>query len=112
MQKVPKGEIAVSVDADALPMPVRDVLAPASTSPYVPAQRSSHVNAAKLQSAKVVIAAPLSYAGSAGRIWKLTGITDHPAGRIALALAAIILIVGDWTVVKGLDLILGLLLVP
>jgi hypothetical protein len=112
MQDKPKAEIAVSVEADALPMPVRDALVPEQASPPVSAQRSSHVNAAKLESEKVVIAAPLSYAGSAARIWKLTGITENVAGRIALGLAAIILISGAWCLVTAWYLVFGLLLVP
>src|SRR3954451_11600655 len=112
MKEVSKGEIAVSVNADALPVTVRDALIPAGASPPVPVQRSSHINAAKLESEKVVISAPLSYAGSAARIWKLTGITDNMAGRIALGLAAIILILAAWSVVTSWYLIFGLLLVP
>ncbi len=112
MEGLPKAEVAVSADADTLPMPVKDVLAPDASSPPVPAQRASHVNAAKLESEKVVIAAPLSYAGSAARIWKLTGITEKVAGRIALALAAIILIACAWCFVTAWYLVFGLLLVP
>jgi hypothetical protein len=112
MADVPKGEIAVSVDADALPKPVRDALAPEKASPPVPAQRSSHTNAAKLESEKVVVAAPLSYAGSAARIWKLTGLTENVGGRIALGVAAIILVLVAWVFVTGWYLIFGLLLVP
>jgi len=112
MDELPKSEVAVSVDADALPGPVRDALLPANTAPPVPAQRSSHINAAKLESEKVVVSAPLSYAGSAGRIWKLTGLTENVPGRIALALAALILIVGAWCFVTVWYLVFGLLLVP
>jgi hypothetical protein len=110
MTEVPSGEIAVSVNADALP--VRVSLIPGGASPPVPVQRSSHINAAKLESEKVVISAPLSYAGSAARIWKLTGITDNMGGRIALGLAAIILILAACSVVTAWYLIFGLLLVP
>ena len=78
----------------------------------VPAQRSSHVNAAKLESEKVVLAAPLSYAGSAGRIWKLTGISANVWARIALDVAAILLILGAWAFVTAWYLTWGLLLVP
>src|SRR3954469_1383102 len=112
MQDVPKGEIAVSVDADALPMPLRNALAPANGNPPVTAQRSSHVNAAKLESEKVVVAAPLSFAGSAARIWKLTGVSSHPAARVALGLVAMVLIVCAWTVVLSWYCFFGLLLVP
>lgn len=60
----------------------------------------------------MVIAAPLSYAGSAARIWKLTGLTANVPGRIALGLAAIVLILGAWTFVTAWYLTWGLLLVP
>src|SRR4051794_24364906 len=74
-------------------------LAPGVAPAPVQAQRSSHVNASKLESEKVVVAAPMSFAGSAARIWKLTGMTEQPAARVALALAAISLIACAWTVV-------------
>jgi hypothetical protein len=112
MEDTPKAEVAVSVDADALPAPVRDALAPATAAPPVAAQRSSHMNAAKLESEKIVVAAPLSYAGSAGRIWKLTGISANVGARIGLAIAAIILIAGAWCFVTAWYLTWGLLLVP
>ena len=112
MEDLPKAEVAVSVDADALPAPIKDALAPATATPPVPAQRASHVNDAKLESEKVVVSAPLSYAGSAARIWKLTGIHDHWAARIALGIAALILIGGAWCFVTAWYLTWGLLLVP
>ena len=102
----------MSVDAEALPAPIRNALTPDVSEPPVSAQRSSHVNAAKLESEKVVLAAPLSYAGSAARIWKLTGISSNVWARIALAIAAILLIVGAWGFVTVWYLIWGLLLVP
>jgi hypothetical protein len=108
----PKAEVTVSVDADTLPTPMKDALAPATAAPPVPAQRTSHVNAAKLESEKVVLAAPLSYAGSAARIWKLTGITDNAPARVALGVAALILIIGAWCFVTAWYLVWGLLLVP
>jgi hypothetical protein len=107
-----KAEVAVSIDADALPAPIRDALAPDAYAPPVEAQRSSHTNAAKLSSEKVVVAAPLSYAGSAARIWKLTGVSANMAARLGLAVASFILIVGAWTFVTAWYLTWGLLLVP
>lgn len=100
-------EISLSVPADALPDRVSEALAPP-----VPAQRTSQPNMAKLQSEKVVISAPLSYAGSAARLWKLTGISDQLAARVALGVAAVILILGAWCVVTAWYVIFGLLLVP
>jgi hypothetical protein len=108
----PKAEVAVSVDADVLPTPVKDAFLPGIEAPPVAAQRSSHVNASKLSSEKVVIAAPLSYAGSAARIWKLTGVTENAAGRVALGLAAVLLILAGWMFVTAWYVTFGLLLVP
>lgn len=108
----PRAEVAIKVDPDALPTPVKDVLVPGTAAAPVAAQRASHVNAAKLESEKVVVAAPLSYAGSAGRIWKLTGMSDNPAGRVALALAAIVLILGAWSFVTAWYLVWGVFLIP
>jgi hypothetical protein len=109
---VPRAEVAVSVDVEGLPAPIKDALVPATGAPPVAAQRASHVNAAKLESEKVVVAAPLSYAGSAGRIWKLTGMSDAAPARVGLALVAMILIVGAWTFVTAWYLTWGLFLVP
>lgn len=109
---VPRAEVAVTVDAEGLPAPIKDALAPATDAPPVAAQRASHVNAAKLESEKVVVGAPLSYAGSAGRIWKLTGMSEAAPARIGLALVAMILIVGAWAFVTAWYLTWGLLLVP
>jgi hypothetical protein len=63
--------------------------------------RTSQVNAAKLESEKIVLAAPLSYAGSAARIWRLTGLTANAWGRIGLGIAAILLIAWAWIFVTG-----------
>ncbi len=65
--------VQISIDAeiavDARQMPVvRDALFPNTAQPPVPRQSASHANAAKLESEKVVVAAPLSLAGSAARI--------------------------------------------
>jgi len=108
----PRAEVAVSVDVEALPTPVKDALVPATAAPPVAPQSASHVNAAKLESEKVVVAAPLSYAGSAARIWKLTGMSENAAARVGLGVAAIVLILGAWTIVTSWYLVFGLLLVP
>lgn len=92
--------------------PVAASLAPGVAPPPVPAQRASHVNAAKLESEKVVVAAPVSFAGSAARIWKLTGMSAQPAARVALACAAVLLIACAWTLVLGWYVTFGLFLVP
>lgn len=66
----------------------------------------------ELASEKVVIAAPLSFAGSASRIWKLTKLSAETPYRIALGVCAVFLIVLAWTFVLAWYLIFGLLLVP
>jgi thiosulfate reductase cytochrome b subunit len=109
---VPRGELKLEVDANALPAPIRDALAPGTEPPPVPAQRSSHTNAAKLESEKVVLSAPLSYAGSAARIWKLTGVIANTWGRIGLGVAAVILIACAWWFVTAWYFFFGVLLVP
>jgi hypothetical protein len=109
---VPKTEVVIAVDPETLPAPVKNAVAPNGAAAPVAAQRSSHINAAKLESEKVVVAAPLSYAGSAARIWKLTGATRNVWARILLAVAAIILIAGAWSFVTAWYLTWGLFLVP
>jgi hypothetical protein len=109
---VPRADISVAIPADALPAPIADAFAPGDGRAPVPAQRASHVNAAKLESEKVVVSAPLSYAGSAARIWKLTGVTANAGGRVALGIAAIVLILGAWSFVTAWYLTWGLLLIP
>jgi hypothetical protein len=108
-------QLPVPRPAASLPtdMPVvSDMLVPNNVPAPLAAQRSSHTHAAKLESEKVVIAAPLSFAGSAARIWKLTGLTVNPYGRIGAGVAAILLIACAWTFVLGWYLTWGLLLVP
>jgi hypothetical protein len=109
---VPHAEVAVTVDAEGLLAPIKDALVPAVDASPVVVQRASHVNAAKLESEKVVVSAPLSYAGSAGRIWKLTGVSEAAPARIGLAVVAMLLILGAWAFVTAWYLTWGLLLVP
>ena len=60
----------------------------------------------------MVVAAPMSFAGSAQRIWKLTKISDNTPALIALSLAAIVLILCAWSAVLSWYLFFGVLLVP
>ena len=110
---VPPSE-PMQVALDVSPnMPVLGTgLQPGIAAPPVAAQRTSHVNASKLESEKVVVAAPMSLAGSAARIWKLTGMHDNPAARIGLGAAAICLILCAWMIVLSWYLTFGLLVVP
>ena len=63
-------------------------------------------------SQRVVVQAPMSLSGSAGRIWKLTDIGPAPVKWALLAPLAVMLILVAWTVVVCWYLIFGLLLVP
>ena len=65
----------------------------------------------KLASERVVLSAPLSYAGSAQRIWKFTD-QENSTIRVVLAVAAVALILFAWSFVTVWYLTFGLLLVP
>lgn len=52
----------------------------------------------QLASEKVVVSAPLSFSGSAQRIWKITNV-ENPIAKVVLALLAIVLIACTWVVV-------------
>jgi hypothetical protein len=66
----------------------------------------------RLASEKVVVAAPLSFAGSAGRIWPLTMKSDIGWQKALLVVAALLLITAAWIMVLAWYLTFGLLLVP
>lgn len=63
-------------------------------------------------SERVVVAAPMSLAGSAGRIWKLTAAVPGPVKWFLLVPLAVMLVLVAWTVVVCWYLVFGLLLVP
>jgi hypothetical protein len=65
----------------------------------------------RLASEDIVVAAPMSFAGSAERIWKLTRTSDDTPTKIALYTVAIIGIGLAWVVVLAWYLFFGLLLV-
>jgi hypothetical protein len=83
-----------------------------ATRPPVPAQPAAPLLAAQLQSEKVVVAAPMSFAGSAARIWKLTRMRSEPWEQALLGALACVLILGAWVVVLAWYGFFGLLLVP
>ena len=60
----------------------------------------------------MVVAAPLSFAGSAARIWKLTGLTANPWGRVGLGVLAVLLIAVAWSGVLVWYWTWGLFLIP
>jgi hypothetical protein len=84
----------------------------APPTPPVAAQRVPGLRASKLESEKVVVAAPMSFAGSAARIWKLVGLSNQTAMRILLGIAAVLLIGFAWSVVLCWYLFWGIFLVP
>jgi heme/copper-type cytochrome/quinol oxidase subunit 2 len=65
----------------------------------------------KLASEQVVVAAPMSFSGSAKRIWKMTD-RENQWVRYLLMVVAAILIVMAWCVVACWYVFFGLLIVP
>jgi heme/copper-type cytochrome/quinol oxidase subunit 2 len=65
----------------------------------------------RLASEQVVVAAPMSFSGSAKRIWKMTD-QENQWVRYLLMVVAAILIVMAWCVVVCWYLFFGLLIVP
>ena len=69
----------------------------------------------KLKSEKVVISSPLSFSGSAKRIWKITDV-DSPAVKALLGLVAAILILFAWIFVAFwyvlIYVVFGILFIP
>jgi len=66
----------------------------------------------KLASEQVVVSAPMSFQGSAARIWKITNTENPYLEWLVLVPLALILISVVWLVVIFWYLIFGLLLVP
>jgi hypothetical protein len=65
----------------------------------------------RLKSEQVVVSAPMSFHGSAARIWKITE-SQEAAKKILLALVALALIFLVWCFVLIWYLIFGIFLVP
>jgi hypothetical protein len=71
--------------------------------PHVPTPASSDM----------VVAAPMSFAGSAQRIWKITRRPEtSSAALVALSISAVVAVAFAWTVILAWYLFFGLLLVP
>jgi len=102
-----RGDVTIR-ETEALSAPVTTF----PPTPPVPAQPAAPLYARQLQSEKVVVAAPLSFVGSAARIWKLVRLREEAWERALLALVAILLIVVVWTLVLAWYLLWGLWLVP
>lgn len=65
----------------------------------------------QLASEQVIIEAPMSFAGSTKRIWRMRADWDDIPDWLGTTIAVFFLIVA-WTVVLGWYLLFGLLLVP
>lgn len=66
----------------------------------------------RLASERVVVAAPLSFAGSAARIWKIASPNHKPLTQASLSAVALCLIVCAWSVVLAWYVCFSVLLVP
>ncbi|QJU09138.1 hypothetical protein FBF27_01740 [Candidatus Saccharibacteria bacterium oral taxon 488] len=69
----------------------------------------------KLKSEKVVISSPLSFSGSAKRLWKITDV-DNLAVKVLLSLVAAVLIMFAWIFVAFwyvlIYVVFGILFIP
>ena len=65
----------------------------------------------RLGSERVVVQSPMSYSGSAARIWRMTDVNVWVRWLLAVP-AAVLLIVVVWVVVTGWYLLVGLLVAP
>lgn len=66
----------------------------------------------ELASEKIIVSAPMSLAGSAQRLWRITRASDQTAYRVVLIPLAVLAIVAAWVVVVAWYVCFGLLLVP
>lgn len=64
-----------------------------------------------LQSERVIIESPMSFTGSAKRIWRMTNV-DNGGLRLLAILVAVSLIVVAWTFVAAWYLVFGIFLIP
>lgn len=69
------------------------------------------MSSARFESEKVVVSAPMSFAGSTQRIWRMTEVGSS-AAKAALIPLAVILLVLAWSIILCWYCIFGLLLVP
>lgn len=66
----------------------------------------------KLASEKVVVSAPMSFSGSASRIWKITDVKNALLRWLLLVPAALFLVSMAWVLVFCWYMIFGLWVVP
>ncbi len=84
---------------------------------YPPDQRPGLIPQARnpnphLASSSVVVQAPMSFSGSARRLWKPVNSSGNPAAKVALGALMVFLIATAWFLIAGWYLVFGLLLVP
>ena len=72
---------------------------------------ATYPSSEKLASEKVVVSAPMSFAGSAQRIWKITDREDQVA-KLILSVVALLLIGIAWGYVLAWYLVFGIFLIP
>ena len=74
------------------------------------------VEGGRLQSERVVISAPMSYSGSAARIWPISRMSENGAATAGLIALAIVVIGLAWVAVTawyiGMYVVFGLLFIP
>lgn len=66
----------------------------------------------QLASEKVIIQAPMSFTGSAKRLWRFTRLSDQPAIRVPLAALVLCVIPIAWAAILCWYVAFGILLVP
>jgi hypothetical protein len=71
----------------------------------------NHGRASRLASEKVVIQAPMSFVGSAKRIWKITE-QENQAVKYGLMVLATVLVALAWCVIVAWYMFFGLLVFP
>lgn len=60
----------------------------------------------------VILSAPMSFTGSAARLWKLTGLGATPWLQIVTIPLALLLVTLAWAAVTGWYLVFGVLMFP
>lgn len=66
----------------------------------------------RLESERVVVQSPLSFVGSARRLWRLTDVGPDPWAKVVTIPLAVLLVAAAWVFVAAWTAVFGLLLVP
>lgn len=78
----------------------------------VPREQQAPAPPAKLRSEEIVVSAPMSFHGSAARIWRITDGAQETWAVIAMGALAVVLIAAAWAMILCWYLFFGLLVVP